>query len=323
VVERVIADERTIVSSQKTRTQQFLTYLNTNKILLLMLLPGLISLVLFKLAPLGGMVIAFQDFSAFKGVLNSPFVGFEHFQRIFEDPYIWTLVKNTLILAFYSLLFTFPIPVLFALLLNEVRVKWVKGSVQSLSFLPYFISSAVMVSIIYTLLSPSTGLVNDLLGRFGVDPIYFMAEPGWFRSNYVVLQVWQTFGYSAIVYIAAMASIDPAIYESASLDGASRFQQMMHITLPSLRPTIAIMLIISVGNIFTVDLDRILLMYNQSIYATADVIQTYVYRLAFASTGFPEYSYGTAVNLLKSVVAYVLVIGTNKLSTKYSDTRLF
>lgn len=319
----MIADERTIVSSQKTRTQQFLTYLNTNKILLLMLLPGLISLVLFKLAPLGGMVIAFQDFSAFKGVLNSPFVGFEHFQRIFEDPYIWTLVKNTLILAFYSLLFTFPIPVLFALLLNEVRVKWVKGSVQSLSFLPYFISSAVMVSIIYTLLSPSTGLVNDLLGRFGVDPIYFMAEPGWFRSNYVVLQVWQTFGYSAIVYIAAMASIDPAIYESASLDGASRFQQMMHITLPSLRPTIAIMLIISVGNIFTVDLDRILLMYNQSIYATADVIQTYVYRLAFASTGFPEYSYGTAVNLLKSVVAYVLVIGTNKLSTKYSDTRLF
>lgn len=319
----MITSERMTKLPQKTRMRRFLAYLNTNKLLLLMLLPGLISLVLFKLAPLGGMIIAFQDFSAFRGVTGSPFVGLEHFQRIFEDPYIWTLVKNTVILAFYSLLFTFPIPILFALLLNEVRVRWIKGSVQSLSFLPYFISSAVMVSILYTLLSPSTGLVNDILNRFGLDTIYFMAEPGWFRTNYVLLQVWQTFGYSAIVYIAAMAAIDPSVYESASLDGASRFQQMLHITLPSLKPTIAIMLIISVGNIFTVDLDRILLMYNQSVYETADVIQTYVYRLAFASTGFPEYSYGTAVNLLKSVVAYVLVVGTNKLSTKYSDTRLF
>lgn len=308
---------------QKTRTKRFWAYMKKNNILLLMLLPGLLSLILFKLAPLGGMIIAFQDFSAYRGILGSPFVGLSHFQRMFDDPYIWVLFKNTVLLAFYTLLFSFPIPILFAVLLNEVRVRWIKGSVQSLSFLPYFISSAVMVSILYTLLSPSTGLVNDILAQLGLDRIYFTAEPGWFRTNYVLLQVWQTFGYSAIVYIAAMAAIDPSVYESASLDGASRFQQIIHITLPSIKPTIFIMLIISVGNIFTVDLDRILLMYNQSVYETADVIQTYVYRLAFASTGFPEYSYGTAVNLLKSVVAYILVMGTNKLSTKYSDSRLF
>ncbi len=291
--------------------------------LIFMLLPGLVMLILFKVAPLGGMMIAFQDFSAFQGVLGSPFVGLKHFQQMFEDPYIWTLFKNTVLLAFYTLIISFPIPIIFSLLLNELRIKYIKNAVQSLSFLPYFISAAVMVSIAYTLLSPSNGLVNMILTSFGMESIFFMAEPGWFRTNYVTLHVWQTFGYSAIVYIAAMSSIDPGLYESASLDGANRLQKIIHVTLPSIKPTIFVMLIISVGEILTVDLDRILLMYNQSVYETADVIQTYVYRIVFENTGFPEYSYGTAVNLLKSVIAFILVVGTNKLSTKYSDSRLF
>ncbi len=232
-------------------------------------------------------------------------------------------MQNTLLLAFYSLLFSFPIPILFSLLLNEVHVKRYKSFVQSMSFLPYFISSAVMVSILYTLLSPSTGIVNILLKQFGMDTVSFMTRPEWFRPLYVLLQVWQTFGYSAVVYIAAIASIDPCLYESADIDGATRLQKITRITLPNMSGTIIVMLIIPIGNIFTVDLDRILLMYNASVYETADVIQTYVYRMGFSTISFPDYSYGTAVNMLKSIVAFILVVGTNRLSAKVTESRLF
>lgn len=302
---------------------RFLRYIRRNYQLILLLIPGLIMLVLFKIAPIGGMVIAFQDYSPFKGIADSPWVNFKHFETIFSDPYMIQLVKNTLLLAFFSILFSFPLPVIFSLMLNEVRVKGIKSSVQSLSFLPYFISSAVMVSILYTLLSPSTGLVNNILGSLGMNSISFMTEPAWFRPLYVTLQVWQTFGYSAVVYLASMVAIEPSLYEAADIDGATRWQKMMNVTLPSISGSIVVMLIISVGNIFSVDLDRILLMYNQSVYETADVIQTYVYRLGFSTSGFPNYSYGTAVNILKSVIAFVLVMATNSAAKKYSETRLF
>lgn len=212
---------------------------------------------------------------------------------------------------------------IFALLLNEVKQKWVHNTVQSLSFLPYFISAAVMVSIMYTILSPSSGIVNNIITAFGGKSINFMAQPEWFRPTYVVLEVWQSFGYSAIVYIGAMLSIDPALYEAAEVDGATRWTKMRHITLPGISTSIIVMLIIGVGNIFTVNLDRILLMYNPSVYSTGDVIQTYVYRIAFQSTGFPDYSYGTAVNIIKSVIAFVLVISVNKIADKFADSRLF
>ncbi|WP_342756483.1 ABC transporter permease [Kineothrix sedimenti] len=302
---------------------RFVKDIKRNYILYLLLLPGVLSLILFKLGPVGGMVIAFQNFSAFQGILGSKWVGLENFVRIFQDAYMLKLIKNTVILAVLSIVVVFPIPIIFSLFLNEVRVKFVKNSVQSLSFLPYFISSAVMVSILYTLLSPSYGLVNSIIKAFGGDAVYFMSKPEWFRPLYIFLQIWQTFGYSAVIYLAAMTSIDPALYEAAEADGANRWQKMFHITLPSISTSIITMLIISIGNVFTVDLDRILLMYNQSVYETADVIQTYVYRIAFQSTGFPDYSYGTAVNLVKSVIAFALVIIANKLAKKYSETRLF
>ncbi len=298
-------------------------YIKKNYQLLIMLIPGLIILVLFKLAPIGAMAIAFQDFNSFKGIFKSDWVLFKHFQQIFTEPYMLTLLKNTLLLAFYSLLFSFPIPIIFSLMLNEVRLRRFKSTVQSMSFLPYFISSAVMVSIIYTMLSPTTGIVNILLKSFGLESISFMTEPKWFRSLYVILQIWQTFGYSAVIYLASITAIDPSLYEAAEIDGATRWQKVKFITLPCISGTIIVMLIISVGNIFTVDLDRILLMYNPSVYETADVIQTYVYRLGFSTINFPNYSYGTAVNMLKSIVAFLLVIGTNRLSRQYSSSRLF
>ena len=297
--------------------------LKKNYMLYLLLIPGIIILILFKLGPLGGMVIAFEDFSAFQGVFGSKWVGLENFKRVFTDPYMLTLVKNTVILAVLSIVVVFPIPILFSLFLNEVRVKKIKDGVQILSFLPYFISSAVMVSILYTLVSPSYGLINSIIEFFGGDPIYFMAEPKWFRPLYIILQIWQTFGYSSIIYLAGITSIDQSLYEAAEVDGANRWQKMFRITLPQISSSIVIMLIISIGNIFSVDLDRILLMYNPSVYETAGVIQSYVYRIAFESAGFPDYSYGTAVNILKSLIAFALVIIANKLAAKYSETRLF
>lgn len=312
-----------VTRANESFSQIFWKYIKHNYQLIIMLLPGLLMLVLFKIAPIGAMVIAFQDFNAFKGIFNSDWVGFNQFVKIFSEPYMVTLVKNTLLLAFYSLLFSFPIPIIFSLMVNEVKLKRFKGAVQSISFLPYFISSAVMVSILYTMLSPSTGIVNMLMKSAGMDSISFMTEPRWFRTFYVILQIWQTFGYSAVIYLASITSIDPCLYESASIDGATRWHKMSHIILPSISGTIIVMLIISIGNIFTVDLDRILLMYNSSVYETADVIQTYVYRMGFSTISFPDYSYGTAVNMLKSIVAFILVITTNRISKKYSDSPLF
>lgn len=294
-----------------------------NWILYLILVPGLISLVLFKLGPMAGMVIAFEDFSAFKGIFESEWVGFQNFIEIFQDPYIPVVVKNTVILAALSIIVVFPIPIIFALFLNEIRIKWIRSSVQTLSFLPYFISAAVMVSILYQMVSPSSGIINSIIRFFGGDAINFMAKPEWFRPLYILLEVWQTFGYSAIIYIAAIMNIDPALYEAAEVDGANRWDKMFRITLPCISTSIIVMLIISVGNIFTINQDRILLMYNSSVYDTADVIQTYVYRMAFESKGFPDYSYGTAVNMLKSVLAFLLVNIVNKLADKFSETRLF
>lgn len=262
--------------------------LKRNYLLYLMLLPGIFILICFKVGPVGAMVIAFQDFSAFKGILGSEWVGLKQFIKIFQDPYMLKLIKNTVVLAILSIVVVFPFPIIFSLFLNEVRIKKIRHAVQSLSFLPYFISSAIMVSILYTLVSPSYGLVNKIIEFFGGEAIFFMAEPQWFRPLYIILQIWQTFGYSTVIYIAAMMAIDTEQYEAADMDGANRWQKMFFITLPSISSSIIVMLIISIGNIFSVDLDRILLMYNPSVYETADVIQTYVYRIAFQATGFPQ-----------------------------------
>lgn len=314
-----------LASGQKKKMtlQGLIKDIKKDWILYLLLLPGLLSLILFKIGPVGGMIIAFEKFSAFQGIFKSPWVGLDNFARIFADPYIPKVVVNTIILAILTIVVVFPIPIIFSLFLNEIRQKWVRSTVQSLSFLPYFISAAVMVSILYTILSPSSGIINNLIRSLGKEPINFMAKPGWFRPLYVILEIWQTFGYSSIIYIAAMMNIDTSLYEAAEVDGATRWDKILKITLPCISTSIIVMLIISVGNIFTVNLDRILLMYNSSVYDTADVIQTYVYRMAFESKGFPDYSYGTAVNILKSVIAFIMVSFVNKVADKFAETRLF
>lgn len=297
--------------------------LRRNGLLYLMLLPGLAHLVVFKFAPLFGLIVAFQEYSPFQGVTGSPFVGFDNFQQILHDEYILTLLKNTFLLAFVTMLFTFSVPIVFALLLNEVRNRYLKRGVQTLSFLPYFISSAVLVSIMYTMLSPQGGLVNRVVESLGGQPIYFLAEADWFRPLYVTMSVWQTFGYSAIIYIAAMAAIDPALYEAAEIDGGGRWRKMQHVTLPGISNMMIVLFILNIGQILSIDIDKVLLMYSPSVYDTADVVQTYVYRLAFAPEGFPNYSYGAAVGLIQAVIALVMIWGANRAARRFSDSRLF
>lgn len=297
--------------------------LRRNRLLYLMLLPGLAHLLVFKYAPLFGLVVAFQNYSPFQGVTGSPFVGFDNFQQILRDEYILTLLKNTFLLAFITMVFTFTVPIAFALLLNEVRNRYFKRGLQTLSFLPYFISSAVLVSIMYTMLSPQGGLVNRLVENLGGQPIYFLGEADWFRPLYVTMSVWQTFGYSVIIYIAAMAAIDPALYEAAEIDGGGRWRKMRHVTLPGISNMMIVLFILNVGQILSVDIDKVLLMYSPSVYDTADVVQTYVYRLAFAPNGFPNYSYGAAVGIIQAIIALVMIWGANRTAKRFSDSRLF
>lgn len=287
------------------------------------LIPGLLVLLLFKIAPLFGLVIAFEKYSTFKGVFGSPWVFLDNFKQILSDPYTWNVVKNTIYLAFWTLVVSFPIPVIFAILLNEMRSGKMRRIVQSVSFFPYFISVAVAVNILSSLVSPSDGIVNLLLNQMGAESVHFMAESAWFRPLYVFLHVWQNFGYAAIVYISAMTSIDPGLYEAASIDGAGRFAKIRNITLPALIPIIVTMFIVNLGSILSVDINKVLLMQNPSTYATSDVLQTYVYRMAFGSTGFPQYSLGTAMSLLQSLLAFALVMAANWISNKVADAGTF
>lgn len=287
------------------------------------LLPGLLVLILFKIAPLFGLVIAFEKYSTFQGIFDSEWVGLENFRTILLDPYTWQVAKNTVLLAFWTLVVSFPIPIIFALLLNELKMRRLKKVVQSVSFFPYFISVAVAVNILTSFVSPSDGILNIILNQFGIESIHFMAESSWFRPLYVFLHVWQNFGYSAIVYISAMTGIDPALYEAASIDRANRWQKVLHITLPALIPIIITMFIVNLGSILSVDINKVLLMQNPSTYSTSDVLQTYIYRMAFGSTGFPNYSLGTALSLIQSLIAFALVMTTNWVSGKVSEKSVF
>ncbi len=294
-----------------------------NGILYLMLLPGLVHLVVFKYAPLFGLIIAFQKYSPFQGVTGSEWVGLHNFSRVFHDDYIPTLLKNTFLLALFTMLVTFVVPIVFAVFLNEVRNRYLRKTVQTLSFLPYFISSAVLVSIFYTLLSPQGGLVNQVLHSMGVKPIFFLADPGWFRPLYVTMSVWQTFGYSTIIYIAAMTAIDSSLYEACEIDGGGRWKKMRHVTLPGISNMMIILFILNIGQILSVDVEKVLLMYSPGVYSTADVVQTYVYRLAFAPNGFPDYSYGAAVGIIQAIIALIMIWAANRAAKRFSDSRLF
>ena len=286
---------------------------------LLALIP--ISLIIiFCYIPMGGIVIAFKDFSVRRGIWGSKWVGFKYFDQLFSMPIFPTILKNTIILSLYSLLIGFPFPIILALAFNEVRNARVKKVLQTITFAPYFISTVVVISILIQIFSYRYGVVNEIIKLFGGQPKDFMGTAGFFRPAYVWSGVWQGAGYNAVLYIAALSGVDPSLYEAAAIDGATRFQRMWHIDLPGIRPTIIITLILNAGNILSVGFEKVFLMQNAVNYNVSEIISTYVYKVGIEQA---MYSFSTAVGLFNAVVNCTILILVNWISTKISDVGLF
>ena len=281
---------------------------------LFLLLP-LIQVIVFNYLPMYGIQIAFKDFKMRRGILGSEWVGFEHFQRMFSDKTFYRVLYNTLKISFLSLIVSFPLTIIFALMMNEVRHARFKRVSQTITYLPHFLSWVVVGSFVYQILSPSSGIVNALLVKWGIieSPIYFMIKKEYFVPIYLVVSVWKSLGWSIVIYLAAIAGIDTSLYEAASIDGAGRFKQVMHITLPAIMPTIATMLILSLGSLLNVGFDAIFNLYNEGTYEVADVISTYVYRRGMIDA---KYDYTTAIGLFQNVASILLVLTGNMISRR-------
>ncbi|MFD1881383.1 ABC transporter permease [Paracoccus pacificus] len=288
--------------------------------LYLMLLPTILWLLIFLYKPMYGLQIAFKDYSLFRGVSGSPWIGFEHFQTLFHNDQFLRALKNTVIISFYGLIFGFPIPIILALMFNEVLNQTFRKTAQTIVYLPHFISSVIIAGIVITAFSPSAGIVNTVLEWLGFDAVYFLTKPEWFRPIFVGTGIWQEAGFQSIVYLAAIAGVSPTLYESAVVDGASRWQMMWKITLPCILPTIIIMLIIRIGNMLEVSFEMIILLYQPATYQTADVVNTFIYRQGIQGG---QYDLAAAAGLFNAVVAFVLVIGANTIARRYSRTSLW
>jgi putative aldouronate transport system permease protein len=286
----------------------------------LLIIPPVLYFIIFKYIPMVNSVIAFKDYSVVKGIWGSTWVGFKHFQLFFENPQFWVLVKNTFYLSVYSLAVGFPIPIILALCLNEIRDGLFKRTVQMVTYAPYFISTVIIVSMITLILSPRLGIANQLLQALGFESINFLGVPDMFRSIYVWSDVWQQAGYSAIIYLAALAGVDPALYEAAKVDGASRIQKIIYIDLPSLMPVAVIILILAVGNIMAVGFEKTYLLQNPLNLATSEIIATYVYKIGLLNANF---SFATAVGLFNSVINLILLVIVNAVARKVSKNSLW
>ena len=286
----------------------------------LMLIPGLIAIILFSYIPIAGNFIAFKDYKIFLGPFESPWNGIDNFMRLFKGNNFRLIFSNTLIIGLYKLIFAFPAPIILALMLNEIQNQLFKRSIQTIVYLPHFISWVVIASLTSTLLSPNDGFINMLLVQLGQKPIFFMGNPNYFRGVIVVSDIWKEIGWSAIIYLAALSGISLDMYEAAIIDGASKFQKLIYITLPSIIPTIIIMLLLRIGNIINVGFEQIFTLYNPTVYSVADIIDTYVYRVGIIDV---QYGFATATGLFKSVIACFLVVSCNWLTKKTGQESLF
>lgn len=275
--------------------------------LYLLILPTVIYFVVFAYAPLIGLQIAFKDFKIFAGMWESPWVGLEHFETMFGSEKFPSLLRNTLLISLYRLVFGFPVPIFFALLLNEVRHMWFKRSIQTVTYFPHFLSWVVFAGIVVNLLGP-TGIINTLLMDAGGDRVNFLTNPDLFRSVVVATGILKEFGWGAIIYLAALTGIDPQLYEAARVDGAGKLRQIWHITLPGLRPVMAVLLVLSLGTILDAGFDQVFQLQNGAVLEVGDIIDTYVYRIGLLEA---QYELATAVGLFKGVVGLVLIVAAN------------
>jgi putative aldouronate transport system permease protein len=288
--------------------------------LYLLLAPMAIWFALFLYKPMYGLVIAFQDFSIFRGIEKSPWVGFANFVELFQNDMFIRAFWNTISISGLGLIFAFPVPIILALMFNEVQNEIARRWAQTIVYLPHFISVVIVAGIVINFLSPSIGIVNLFLKGIGLESIYFLTQPEWFRPIFIGSSVWKESGFESIVYLAAIAGVSPTLYESARVDGASRWQMMWRITLPCILPTIVIMLIIRIGNLVEVGFEYIILLYRPSTFESADVVSTFIYRTGLQGT---QYDLATAAGLFNAVIAFVLVYSANRISRRVSSTSLW
>ncbi|MBP3361826.1 MAG: sugar ABC transporter permease [Clostridia bacterium] len=287
--------------------------------LYIMILPVIVFYILFSYRPMYGVLMAFQDFVPLKGIAGSDFVGFKHFITFFNDIYFGRILKNTVIISFASIIFCFPVPIIFALLLNEIKNKYIVKPVQTISYMPHFISMVVFCGIIRDF-TKDTGIITQMLSKIGIETGTMLSKPSLFLPIYLISDIWKDAGWNAIIYMAALAGVDQQLYDAAKVDGAGRWHQLWHVTISSIMPTIVIMLIMRLGSVLNVGFEKILLLYNPGIYETSDVISTYVYR-----KGLQEFNYGysTAVNLFNSVISFIMLIAANQISKKTTEYALW
>jgi len=288
--------------------------------LYIFILPAFLYFIIFHYAPMYGVQIAFKDYIATKGIMKSPWVGFKHFKYFFDSYYFGILLKNTIGISIYSLAVGFPIPIVLALLLNELKSERFKKVVQNVTYVPHFISTVVMVGMIVSFLSPNSGVINQIIKAFGGEPIYFMTRSDLFKSIYVWSGIWQNAGWSSIIYLAALSGIDMELHEAAIVDGATRLQRIRHINIPGIMPTVVVLLILNCGSIMNVGFEKIFLMQNSLNMESSDVISTYVYRRGLLNA---QYSFSSAVGLFNSVINFTLLVIVNRISKSVNETSLW
>jgi putative aldouronate transport system permease protein len=288
--------------------------------LYLLILPGILYFLIFKYIPMWGVLIAFQNYSPYLGFFQSEWVGWEHFERLFANTDFYRIFRNTMVINLLNLVFFFPLPIVLSLLLNEIRREWFKKTIQSIVYLPHFLSWVIIVGISFLMLSKTDGVLNHLLAFAGMQRMDFLTEPDYFWILLTLQSIWKEIGWGTVIFLAAIAGVDTQLYEAARMDGAGRLRQMWHVTLPAIRNVIIILLILRIGHIMDVGFEQIYLMMNGAVSEVAEVFDTYVYRVGVLQG---EFSYSTAVGLFKSVVGLVLVIGANKLAKKFGEEGVY
>ncbi|RRJ65724.1 sugar ABC transporter permease [Paenibacillus oralis] len=305
---------------RRQKRKQLVHDLIRDRWMYLMLLPGVLYFLIFKYVPMYGVTMAFQDYKPHLGFFGSPWVGFKHFVRFFSEPQFWMLFRNTLILALYNLIFFFPLPIILSLMLNELRRERFKRFVQTLIYIPHFVSWVVVVGIFYILFTTENGIVNELIHQLTGQKIAFLLEADWFRTMIVSQSIWKEVGWGTVIFLAALAGVDLQQYEAARIDGAGRWRQLWHITLPAIRSTIIILLILRLGNFLDSGFEQIFLMITPTNREVAEVFDTYVYTKGMTQA---QYSYSAAVGLFKSFVGLVLVLGSNWLAKKFGEEGVY
>jgi putative aldouronate transport system permease protein len=304
----------------KTRLQVVRTRIWRSRYIYLMILPVVLYFAIIHYWAMGWLSIAFYDYRLLRGFAGSEFVGFQNFLDFMKGINFVPVVRNTVLLNLYSLVFSFPMPIIFAILLNELRSMKFKRVVQTVSYLPHFLSAVVIVSMMTVIMSPSTGFINGMLKAVGLDTIYFMGESGWFRPIYIMSGIWQELGWSAIIYISALSGINPDLYEAARVDGAGRFRQIWHVSLPGIKVTIMLLLILRIGNLMGSSFEKPFLMQNDLNNSVAEVLATYTYKVGLVRG---SYSLSTAIGLFNSIISLILVTSANAISRKVSEISLF